>query len=45
MITALDHLVETGFLKAHYRDALIIAEDGADLLRQVNSWAPPTIKW
>lgn len=45
MITALDQMVKAGFLKAHYRDALIIADDGEDLLRQVKNWTAPTIKW
>lgn len=43
--TAIDEMVDEGFLSAGLRDALVLADDPAGLLDQVRSWSAPLTKW
>ncbi len=46
LITALDHLVAEGFVKAEHRSFLLDDTDMDRLLDRMESWrAPPTFKW
>ncbi|MBB5640141.1 hypothetical protein BJ997_000689 [Cryobacterium roopkundense] len=37
--------VDAGFLRAVYRDALIISDNAQDLLNQLSIWKPAPQKW
>ncbi|MDI2128656.1 TIGR00730 family Rossman fold protein [Yinghuangia seranimata] len=45
MLAALDAMVEAGFIKARYRETLLVASDGAGLLAACEAWVPPAPKW
>lgn len=44
LISFFDHMQNEQFLKAQYRDALIVDEDAAALLDQCESFVPPAVK-
>jgi len=45
LVTLIDHLVDTGFVGAHQRDALRIADRLSDVRNAMANWAPPEPKW
>lgn len=45
LVTLIDHLVDTGFVGAHQRDALKIAGNLAEVRTAMTRWAPPVPKW
>lgn len=45
LIAAIDAGVDGGFLRATYRDALIVSENAEDLLDQLKAWKPAPRKW
>lgn len=45
LLSALDAMVETGFIKPRYRETLLVARDGAELLAVCEAWRPPAPKW
>ncbi|MDH6676790.1 uncharacterized protein (TIGR00730 family) [Rhodococcus sp. LBL1] len=45
LVTLIEHLVDTGFVGAHQRDALLIATDLDDVQTAMATWAPPVPKW
>ncbi|MGF7125062.1 TIGR00730 family Rossman fold protein [Rhodococcus sp. TAF43] len=45
LVALIDHLVDTGFVGAHQRDALQIAGDLDAVRAAMTGWAPPVPKW
>ncbi|MTE24218.1 TIGR00730 family Rossman fold protein [Microbacterium sp. ZXX196] len=45
LLEMVDRLVAEGFVAAHFRDALIVAETPEGLLAQLEAWERPTPKW
>jgi uncharacterized protein (TIGR00730 family) len=45
LLDALDSMVAAGFIKARYRESLLVASDGAGLLGACAAWRPPAPKW
>jgi len=44
LISFFDHMQNEQFLKAQYREALIVDEDAAALLDKCESFVPPAVK-
>lgn len=44
LVSFFDHMQNEQFLKAQYREALIVDEDAAALLDKCESFVPPAVK-
>ncbi|MEU5365630.1 TIGR00730 family Rossman fold protein [Streptomyces sp. NPDC005925] len=45
LLTALNEMVERGFLAQRHLDSLVVAQDSMGLLALLRTWTPPVAKW
>lgn len=45
LLAVVDHLVDTGFVRAANRDTLFVVHGASDLLAAVEAWRPPPLSW
>ncbi|GAA0590787.1 TIGR00730 family Rossman fold protein [Kutzneria viridogrisea] len=45
LVKAVDHMVDTGFIRAGFREALLVVDEVTELLPALRDWHAPDRKW
>ena len=45
LISMVEHMTHTGFIRESFQNALIVAHDPHELLAAIERWEPPAAKW